>query len=68
MGTIIITGLSHGKHRFTLNYPEVEGKITCVANCICGFKVEIMNFSGYGVIKDLQMKWEKHIGVWKRWV
>ena len=31
-------------------------------------EVEIMNFNGYGGTKDLQMKWEKHIGVWKGWV
>lgn len=57
MGTIILTGLSHEKHKFTLNYPEVAGKLTCVAPCNCGFKVEIMNFSGYGGTKDLHMKW-----------
>ena len=68
MGAIILTGLSHGKHQFSLSYPKAEGKITCIAHCKCGYEVEIMNFNGYGGTKDLQMKWEKHIGVWKGWV
>ena len=25
MGSIILTGISHGKHQFSLTYPEVEG-------------------------------------------
>ena len=65
---IVLTGLSHGKHKFTLNYPEVDGKKICIALCVCGYEVEIDNFHNYGGIKDLQMKWEKHIGTWKGWV
>jgi len=68
MGAIILTGLSQGKHQFSLSYPETDGVITCFANCKCGFAVEINNFNSYGGTKDLQMKGEKHIGVWKGWV
>jgi len=68
MGSIILTGLSHGRHKFSLDYPEVEGIIICRAHCKCGYEVEIINFRNYGGSKDLQMKWEKHIGTWKGWV
>ena len=40
----------------------------CMAHCKCGYEVEIINFRNYGGTKDLQMKWEKHIGTWKGWV
>jgi hypothetical protein len=36
-----------------------------MAHCKCGYEVEIINFNNYGGTKDLQMKWEKHIGAWK---
>ena len=68
MGSIILTGISHGKHQFSLTYPEEEGSTICVAHCKCGYKVEIINFRNYGGTKDIQMKWEKHIGTWKGWV
>ena len=68
MGSIILTGISHGKHQFSLSYPELEGVMICMAHCKCGYEVEIINFRGYGGIKDLQKKWEKHIGTWKGWV
>ena len=68
MGSIILTGISRGKHQFSLNYPELDGKVICIAKCKCGYKVEILNFRSYGGTKDLQMKWEKHIGTWKGWV
>ncbi len=61
MSAIILTGLSYGKHKFLLTYPEVEGVVICVANCRCGYQVEINNFRNYGGIKDVQIKWEKHI-------
>ena len=67
MGSIILTGLSFGKHKFRLEYPEISGLISCVAHCKCGYIVEINNFRSYGGAKDLQMKWEKHIGTWKGW-
>jgi hypothetical protein len=67
MGAIILTGLTQGKHQFSLSYPEIDGVITCNANCKCGFEVEIINFTNYGGMKDLQMKWEKHVGIWKGW-
>jgi len=66
--SIILTGISHGKHEFSLSYPEVEGIKICMAHCNCGYEVEIVNFRTYGGTKDLQMKWEKHIGIWKGWV
>ena len=68
MGSIILTGISHGKHQFSLTYPEVEGVIICIAHCKCGFEIEIINFTNYGGTKDLQKKWEKHIGIWKGWI
>jgi hypothetical protein len=67
MGSIILTGISHGKHQFSLTYPEVEGVVICMAHCKCGYEVEIINFRSYGGAKDLQKKWEKHIGTWKGW-
>ena len=67
MGSIILTGISHGKHQFSLTYPEVEAAIICMAHCKCGYEVEIIKFRSYGGTKDLQMKWEKHIGTWKGW-
>jgi len=68
MGLIILSGISHGKHQFSLTYPEVEGVMICMAHCKCGYEVEIINFRNYGGGKDLQMKWVKHIGTWKGWV
>ena len=65
MSAIILTGISHGKHQFSLSYPEVDGVIICMAHCQCGYEVEINNFRSYGGTKDLQMKWEKHVGTWK---
>ena len=62
MGSIILTGISHGKHQFSLTYPEVNGVMICMAKCNCGYEVEIINFNNYGGTKDLQRKWEKHIG------
>jgi hypothetical protein len=68
MGSIILTGISKGKHQFSLQYAEINGSATCTAYCKCGFEVEINNFKNYGGTKDLQMKWEKHIGTWKGWI
>ena len=68
MGSIILTGISHGKHQFSLTYPEVAGVVICLAHCKCGYEAEIINFRNYGGTRDLQMKWEKHIGTWKGWV
>jgi hypothetical protein len=67
VGSILLTGISHGRHQFSLNYQEVAGETRCTAHCKCGFQVEIINFRNYGGIKDLQMKWEKHVGIWKGW-
>jgi hypothetical protein len=67
MGSIVLTGISHGKHKFSLEYLRVEDVEICMAHCKCGYKVEINNFRNYGGTKDLQMKWEKHIGTWKGW-
>jgi hypothetical protein len=68
MSAIILTGLSYGKHKFSLTYPEVEGVVICIATCRCGYEIQIINFRSYGGIKDLQMKWEIHIGKWEGWV
>ena len=67
MGSIILTGISHGKHQFSLNYPEVEGVSICMAKCKCGYEVEIFYFKNYGGIKYLQKMWEMHIGTWEGW-
>lgn len=67
MGSIILTGTSHGKHQFSLEYPELNGAIICVAHCECGYETEIINFRNYGGVKDLEMKWQKHIGSLKGW-
>jgi hypothetical protein len=67
MGSIILTGLSHKGHKFSLSYPEVDGVKICLAHCKCGFEIEVNHFQNYGGIKDLQMKWEKHIGTWNGW-
>jgi hypothetical protein len=54
MGSIILTGISHGKHQFSLTYPEVDGVMICMAHCKCGYEVEIINFNNYGGTRDLQ--------------
>ena len=64
MSVIILTGLFHNGHEFSITYPEVDGFMICVAQCKCGYEVEIINFRNYGGTKDLQMKWEKHIGTY----
>ena len=61
MSAIILTGISHGKHQFSLTYPEDEGVVICIAQCKCSYEVQIIHFSSYGGTKDLQMKWGKHI-------
>ena len=66
MGSIILTGISHGKHQFSLTYPEVDGVTICMARCNCGYEVEIINFRSYGGTRDLQRKWEKHIELLNR--
>jgi hypothetical protein len=65
---MILTGISQGKHKFSLKYEGSLDEETCTAHCDCGYKVEINHFRNYGGTKDLQMKWEKHIGAWKGWV
>jgi len=64
MSAIILTGIRHGKHQFTLEYPIVEGKEICMAHCECGYQVEICHFRSYGGVKYLQKMWEIHIGTW----
>ena len=61
MGEIILTGLSFGNHRFTLNYSTVEGKLGCIAYFTCSYEAEILYSSSYGGVKSLQGKWEEHI-------
>jgi hypothetical protein len=50
-----------------ITYPEVDGVMICMAHCKCGYEVQIFSFRNYGGTRDLQMKWEKHIGTWKEW-
>ena len=61
MGRIILTGISQGRHKFKLVYPNIDGKTICVAICTCGFEVEILYFENYGGVKYLQREWDKHI-------
>jgi len=68
MGSIILTGISHGKHKFSLEYSCVEGVEICMAHFNCGVKVENNNFRNYGGSTDLPRKWEKHLGTWRGWV
>ncbi len=68
MGSIILTGILSGKHKFSLEYPRVDDVEICMAQCKCGYEVQINNYWNYGGTKDLQMKWEKHIGSWKGWI
>jgi hypothetical protein len=68
MNRLILTGILHGKHKFSLEYPKVDGVEICMALCKCGYEVQINYYWNYGGMKDLQMKWEKHIGIWKGWV
>jgi hypothetical protein len=46
MGELILTGISHGKHDFSLTYPKVDGVEICMAHCKCGYEVQI---NGYPV-------------------
>jgi len=68
MDELILTGISHGKHEFSLKYPKVDGVEICMAYCKCGYEVEIKYHHSYAGMKDLQKKWEIHIGIWKGWV
>ena len=68
MSAIILTGIRHGEHQFSLSYPKVDGQMIYMANCECGYEVEILYFKNYGGVKYLQMMWEMHIGTWKGWV
>ena len=62
MGKIIATGISKGKHKFSLDYSVVNGKVTCIARCVCGYQVEILQFEGWGGTRELQKRWEEHTG------
>ena len=62
MGRIIITGIAKGRHKFSLDYSEMNGKFTCVAQCACGYQVEILQFEGWGGTRELQKRWEEHTG------
>ena len=48
MGKIILTGISWGSHKFSLEYPSIKGKIKCFAICTCGYQVEILHFDSWG--------------------
>jgi len=66
MGQIILTGISWGSHKFSLNYPCVNGEVKCFAICTCGYNVEIFNFESWGGVRQVQFEWEKHIKSAKR--
>ena len=62
MAKLIATGLSKGRHKFSIEYTEVNGKVTCFARCACGHEVQILQFEGWGGTRELQKKWEEHTG------
>ena len=62
MGKIILTGISWGSHKFSLEYPSIKGKIKCFAICTCGYQVEILYFESWGGSRQVQFEWDKHIG------
>ncbi len=68
MSAIILTGLSHNGHNFSLTYPEVDGEVKCIAHCTCGYEIEILYFKSYSGVKNVQRKWEEHIKRSKKWV
>jgi hypothetical protein len=68
MSAIILTGLSHNGHKFSLTYPEIDGEVTCFAHCTCGYEVEILYFRSYAGVKYVQRRWEEHIKRNKKWV
>ena len=63
MRPIILTGLTQGKHKFDLNYREVDGVEHCFVLCLCGFESEVLNFNNYGGVKHVQSIWETHVSV-----
>jgi hypothetical protein len=68
MSAIILTGLSHNGHKFSLTYPEIDGEVKCFAHCTCGYEVEILYFKSYSGVKYVQRRWEEHIKKNKKWV
>ena len=62
MGKLVATGISKGKHKFSLDYQTIEEKIICIAKCACGYSVEIKQFEGWGGTRELQRRWEEHTG------
>ncbi len=61
LGSIILTGLSSGKHKFALRYSKANEETRCMAECICGYQVEIKHFNSWAGTRELQMKWEEHV-------
>jgi len=39
LGSMILTGISQGKHKFSLKYEGSLDEETCTAHCDCGYKV-----------------------------
>jgi len=68
MSAIILTGLSHNGHKFSLTYPEIDGEVKCFAHCTCGYELEIVYFKSYSGVKNVQRRWEEHIKNNKKWV
>jgi len=60
MSYLILTGLSSGKHKFTLEYEGEDIEQKCYVVCRCGYRKEIINFKNYGGVKELQRVWDKH--------
>jgi hypothetical protein len=60
LGSIILTGLSFGKHKFSLHFFKVGEETRCLAECACGYEVEIMQFNSWGGTRELQKRWEEH--------
>ena len=61
MGQIILTGVTYEDHKFALHYPQMDGKIICIAKCTCGFEKEILHYQSYAGHRQLQFEWDRHI-------
>ena len=61
MSGLILTNLSSGKHKFSLEYRGGEEDKKCFVVCRCGYLKEILNFRSYGGVKEVQRVWDSHI-------
>ena len=60
MSAIILTGLSHGKHKFNLEQVVIDEATHCFVECKYGFQSEIIYFRNYAGVKEVQRVWKLH--------